>query len=251
MRVLAIAVGVFSVASILTAEAPIYSAASLVNAADNQAGWLAPNTIATLYGQNLAYGTQVLSGGSPVGGDATVNLNGFVAPLYYLSPTQINFLIPPNLLPGPTTLQLIVDGLAGPPVAITLGASAPALFQLDQQNVIATRADWSLITPAAPAQPGDVVVLYATGLGQVVPPVGYGETPGSAAPLAMLCQFQVLLNGNPIDPGAIAYAGVAPGFSGLYQVNLTLPSGTGANPEIRIAIGAAMSIAGLQIPVSP
>ena len=251
MRALAFALGMCSFASILTADAPIYSAASLVNAADNQSGWLAPNTIATLYGKNLAYGTQALSGGSPVGGDATVNLNGFVAPLYYLSPTQVNFLIPPNLLPGPTTLQLVVDGLAGPPVAITLGASAPALFQLDQQNIIATRADWSLITPAAPAQPGDVVVLFATGLGQTVPPAGYGELPSVPAPLAMLSGFQVLLDGNPVDPSGIAYAGVAPGFSGLYQINVTLPATTGSNPEIRIAIGPAVSLGGLHIPVQP
>jgi uncharacterized protein (TIGR03437 family) len=81
--------------------------------------------------------------------------------------------------------------------------------------------------------------------------VGYGETPSSAAPLAMLSEFQVLLDGNPIDSGDIAYAGVAPGFSGLYQINVILPTTTDSNPEIRIAIGAAVSIAGLHIPVGP
>ena len=251
MRALAFALGMLSAASFLRADAPIYSAASLVNAADNQSGWLAPNTIATLYGKNLAYGTQTLPGNSPVGGDATVNISGYVAPLYYLSPTQINFLIPPNLLPGPTTVQLVIDGLAGPPISVTLGATAPALFQLDQQNVIATRADWSLITPAAPAKPGDVVVLFATGLGHTVPPASYGELPSVPAPLAMLSDFEVLLDGNTVDPSDIAYAGVAPGFSGLYQINVTLPAPTGANPEIRIAVGAAVSVAGLHIAVSP
>lgn len=251
MRGLAFALAVFSVPAILTAEAPIYAAAGLVNSADNQAGWLAPNTIATLYGQNLAYGTKTLPGNTPVGGDATVNIGGYVATLYYISPTQINFLIPPNLLPGTFNLVIVTDSLQGPTIPIQLAPTAPALFQLDQQNIIATSAAGSLITPAASAQPGDVVVLYATGLGQTVPPVGYGETPSSPAALAMLADFQVLLDGNPIDPSGIAYAGIAPGFSGLYQINVTLPATTGSNPEIRIAIGAAVSLAGLHIPVSP
>lgn len=251
MRGLAFALAVFSIPSILTAEAPSYSATSLVNSADNQAGWLAPNTIATLYGKNLAYETKTLSGNSPVGGDATVNIGGFVATLYYISPTQINFLIPPNLLPGTFNFAIVTDSLQGPTIPIQLTSTAPALFQLDQQNIIATSATGLLITPTASAQPGDVVVLYATGLGQTIPPVGYGETPSSAAPLAMLSEFQVLLDGNPTDPGNIAYAGVAPGFSGLYQINVILPTTTGSNPEIRIAIGAAVSIAGLHIPVGP
>jgi uncharacterized protein (TIGR03437 family) len=251
MRALVLTLAMWSFVAILPAEAPIYSAASLVNSADNQPGWLAPNTIATLYGKNLAYATKTLSGNSPVGGDVTVNIGGYVATLYYISPTQINFLIPPNLLPGTFNFVIVTDSLQGPTIPIQLAPTAPALFQLDQQNIIATSAAGSLITPAASAQPGDVVVLYATGLGQTVPPVGYGETPSSPASLAMLSDFQVLLDGNPVDPGNIAYAGIAPGFSGLYQINVTLPATTGSNPEIRIAIGPAVSLAGLHIPVQP
>lgn len=251
MRALVLPLALSSLVSILPAETPIYSAASLVNSADNQPGWLAPNTIATLYGKNPAYGTKTLPGNTPVGGDATVNIGGYAAPLYYISPTQINFLIPPNLLPGSFNLLIVTDSLQGPIIPIQLASTAPALFQFDQRYIIATSAAGSLITPAVSAQPGDVVVLYATGLGQTVPPVGYGETPSSPAPLAMLADFQVLLDGYPIDPSGIAYAGIAPGFSGLYQINVTLPAATGSNPEIRIAIGAAVSMAGLHIPVSP
>jgi uncharacterized protein (TIGR03437 family) len=251
MRALLLSLAMPSLVSILSAEAPVYSAASLVNSADNQSGWLAPNTIATLYGKNLAYGTKTLPGNTPVGGDATVNIGGYVATLYYISPTQINFLIPPNLLPGSFNLLIVTDSLQGPIIPIQLAPTAPALFQLDQRNIIATSAAGSLITPAASAQPGDVVVLYATGLGQTVPPVGYGETPSSPALLAMLADFQVLLDGYPIDPSGIAYAGIAPGFSGLYQINVALPAATGSNPEIRIAIGAAVSMAGLHLPVGP
>lgn len=252
-------IAALSFVSILPAAAPVYSADSLVNSADNQPGRLAPNTIATLYGKYLAYNTATLSAADIRGGvlptvlpstGVRVLVNGLPGNPYYVSPTQINFLVPPNLLPGPSIFQLIIDGLAGPPISVTLTAAAPALFQLDQQTIIATRADWSLITSAAPAKPGDLLVLYATGLGQTVPPVGYGELPNAAASLVMLADFQVLLDGNPVDSSGIAYAGLAPGFAGLYQINFTLPPGTGSNPEIRIAIGDGISIAGLHIPVS-
>jgi uncharacterized protein (TIGR03437 family) len=249
-----------SFASTLSADAPIYSADSLVNSADNQPGWLAPNTIATLYGKNLAYGTKTLTRDDIRGGvlptvlpstGVRVLVNGLPANPYYVSPTQINFLVPPNLLAGPSIVQIVIDGLAGPPISVPLGATAPALFQFDPQNAIATRADGSLITPTMSAKPGDLVVLYATGLGPVVPPVGYGELPSSAAWLKLLSDFQVLLDGDPVDSGAIAYAGIAPGFAGLYQINLTLPGLTGSNPEIRLRIGDALSKAGLHLSVSP
>lgn len=260
MRALAFLAAALSFVSILTAEAPIYSAASLVNSADNQSGWLAPNAIATLYGKNLAYNTATIAPTDIRGGvlptvlpstGVRILVNGLPGNPFYVSPTQINFLVPPNLLPGPATVQLVIDGLAGPPISVQLGPAAPALFQLDPQNVIATRADWSLITPGAPAKPGDVIVLYATGLGQTVPPVGYGELPTGAATLTQSPSFQALLDGVALDPGAIAYAGLTPGCAGLYQINLTLPGSTGPNPEIRISIGDSVSISGVHLPVSP
>lgn len=260
MRALVLLAAVLSFVSILAAEAPIYSADSLVNSADNQSGWLAPNAIATLYGKYLAYNTATIAPTDISGGvlptvlprtGVRVLVNGLAASPFYVSPTQINFLIPSNLLPGPTTVQLVIDGLAGPAISVQLGAAAPALFQLDQQTAIATRADGSLITSAASAHPGDVVVLYANGLGQTVPPVGYRELPTTAAALTQSSAFQAWLDGVALAPSAVAYAGITPGSAGLYQVNLTLPPSTGANPEIRISIGDAVSKSGLHLPVSP
>jgi hypothetical protein len=129
MRVPVVLLAQLAFAFILTAEAPIYSAESLVNSADNQSGWLAPNAIATLYGKNLAYGTKTLTASDIRGGvlptvlpntGVRVLVNGLPANPYYVSPTQINFLVPPNLLPGPSTVQVVIDGLAGPQVPVTL-----------------------------------------------------------------------------------------------------------------------------------
>ncbi len=260
MRALVLVTAALSLACILPAEAPIYSAESLVNSADNQPGWLAPNAFATLYGKYLAYNTATLASTDIRAGvlptvlpstGVRILVNGLAASPFYVSPTQINFLIPSNLLPGPATVQLVIDGLAGPQVTVRLGAATPALFQLDQQFAIATHANGSVITPAAPARPGELVVLYANGLGQTVPPMGYLELATTAATLKEAGSFQALVDGAAVDPSAIAYAGITPGCAGLYQINVTLPESTGANPEIRIAIGDAVSRTGLHLPVSP
>jgi uncharacterized protein (TIGR03437 family) len=260
MRALVVMTVVLTLAGLLPAEAPIYSADSLVNAADNQPGFFAPNTIATLYGKNLAYGTKALTQNDIRGGvlptvlpgtGVRVLIGGLPANLYYVSPSQINFLIPANLLTGPSNLQIVIDGLAGPVVPIQLAAAAPALFQLDQEFAVATRVDGSVLTSDDPARPGDIVVLYANGLGQTVPPVIYGQLPTAAASLKQLANFQVVLDGVAVDPTAVSYAGIAPGFAGLYQINVRLPESTATDPEIRIALTDAVSKPGLRLPVSP
>ncbi len=238
--------------------APYYDAASIVNAADNQSGQFAPNTIATIYGTNLAYGTAAVSQNdinagllpTVLGTDETqVYVNNYPADLYYVSPTQINFLVPPNLVGPSMTVRVTIDGLAGPSIPFSLAAAAPGLFQLDATHAVATLADGSVVTPQSPAQPGDVVVLWATGLGATDPNPVYGQLPTAAAPLAAGASLSVLLDGVPVPPGAIAYAGLAPDFAGLYQINVTLPASTASNPEIRVQVDNAVSIPNMYLPV--
>ena len=240
--------------------APNYTAASIVNAADNQSGALAPNAIATIYGVNLAFSTIGLTPGDVQGGRLPVRLGtcetmvfvgNYPANLYYVSPTQINFLVPPNMLPVPVPVYVTIDGLHGPVIDVALGPAAPGLFQLDAQNAIATLADGSLLTPTSPAHPGDVIVLYATGLGATSPPAEYGLLSNVAAKLVPDANLQILLDNVALDASAIAYAGAAPGNAGLYQINLMLPMSTGANPEIKLIMGTASSIAGVHLLVGP
>ena len=238
-------------------QAPSYSAASIVNAASNQAGSFAPNTFVTIYGSNLAFTTRSLSD-SDIHGNSlptilpgtgvTISINHIPAQILYVSPTQINVLIPSNTYPGPAPLLVTLDNLNGPVVLIDIQPSAPALFQVDLATPIAVHADGKLISPASPAKAGEIIVLYATGLGGTVPQAPYGEIPQTAALLKNITAFKVLLNGNPLDPARIYYAGVAPGFAGLYQVNLALPDDIEPNPEIRIQTAEISSKAGLLLP---
>src|SRR5277367_58753 len=102
-------------------QAPSYTTAGIVNAASYSGDALAPNTIASIFGTNLAFKTGIVSssdfqnGGLPLTfANVTVYVGGLAAGLYFVSPKQINFLIPNILLPGSTTLAIVRDGVAGP-----------------------------------------------------------------------------------------------------------------------------------------
>lgn len=240
--------------------APAYTLSSIVHGATLQGGALAPNTIGTVFGQDLTFATRSLSPGDIRDGTLPSLLPGtglrvlirnIPAHLYYVSPTQVNFLVPSILTPGPASFQIVRDGRAGPSIQIQIGTAAPGLFQLAPGIAVATRPDGSAVTPEAPARRGDDVVLWATGLGQTVPPQGYGKIAHQAASIAALGEFQLLFNDVPVEPGSVAYVGLTPGFGGLYQVNLKVPAGTGPDPEIRIEIGPVSSPRGVILPVRP
>lgn len=239
-------------------QAPTYTTTGVVNAASNQANSYAPNTFVSIYGTNLAYTTRGLASSDISGNTLPTILSGtgvrvWVANcpthIYYVSPTQINVLLPSDLRPGPTQLRVQVDATYGPPIAITITAAAPAFFQLDPHTPIAAHADGSIVTSSSPAAPGEWIVLYATGLGTVIPQPAYGEIPTAAAPLADMANFSITLNGTRIPASKIAYAGVAPGFGGLYQINLQLPNETADDPEIRMSTVSATSASGVRLPV--
>jgi uncharacterized protein (TIGR03437 family) len=239
-------------------QAPSYSAASIVNASDYSPGPFAPNSMLTIFGANLAFTTAGLSEVNLVSlpivlGGVSVYLDGSPAPLLFVSPGQINFLVPPNQIAGDLQLYIVRQSTLGPTVTITLGSAAPALFPSPENYALALdySANNTVVSAAAPAQPGDLIVLYAAGLGSTTPNSETGQIPDFAARISAFGSFQVLLNGKALDPSTVPYAGQAPGFPGVYQVNFYLP-GPGnfpPNPQIQLAIGAQVSATGIMLAV--
>ena len=234
---------------------PAFPPDGVVNSANGSPGSLTPNTLATLYGSNLSLATAAALGDVSSATLPTmlagvrVIVGGFFASLLYVSPGQVNFLVPVSLIPGQTDIS-VVRGITRTPTAqITLLDAAPALFVADSK-IVAQHADGNPISPDTPAHPGEVIVVYGTGLGRTDPSQVEGSVPRIAAPIALLDQLQVLLDGNAVPSENIWYAGIAPGFPGLYQVNLLLPAETGPAPELRIALGDQMSQASLRLPVA-
>jgi uncharacterized protein (TIGR03437 family) len=238
-----------------TAPGPLYTPSSIVNSANLNSPPLASNTIATIYGKDLAFATRGLTpeeirgGLLPavlIGTGVRVTVNNIGAAIYYVSPTQINFLMP-DVRPGEVAIRVSRDSLYGPEVRVPTGDASPALFQMDPEFAIATRADGSLLSRDAPGRPREVIVLYATGLGLTRPRFLNGEVPSSAAVLERLAEFRILIADKQLVPADVLYAGVAPGFPGLYQINLRLPADFEPNPVVRIGLGEVLSPAGVRI----
>jgi len=242
----------------LWAQAPDYTAAGIVNASDYSPGPFAPSSVLSLFGANLAWSTEAITPETLAAGRLPTQLAYTVVfvdnepvPLLYASPTQINFLMPAEQIPGDVTVTVVRQGWNGPAVTITLMDAAPALFVMNGGFAIAQ--DWAtgytLMTSAAPAHAGDIAVLYSTGLGHTNPPWASGEVAQYPASITSMGSLQLLLNGAAIDPSLILYAGVTPGYCGLYQINFTIPANTGANPEIRVQIGTQSSIPSIKLAV--
>jgi len=236
------------------AGGPSYSADSIANSAASIADFYAPNTFISIYGQNLATVTRTIAASDIAGdllpttlGGVHVFINSIPADMWYVSPTLVNVLIPSLLVPGPATVQLVSNGIAGPAVSVNLGLTAPAIFPADATTVLASHLDGSQVTAASPAHGGEWVVLWAGGLGATVPPAVANQLTQFAAPLSS--PPQIFLNGAPVDPRRIDYSGSVVGYAGLFQINLLLPDDVGPNPEIRIATADRVSPAGRYLPV--
>jgi uncharacterized protein (TIGR03437 family) len=152
--------------------------------------------------------------------------------IYYISPGQINFIVPPDLGPGP--VQVTVTNSAGSSAAFTVTASpaAPAFFPWPNNQVVATRQDFTFAAKSGtfagittvPAKPGDVIILWGTGFGATAPAAPPGlETPNSPTYSTVRPPTVSLDN----IPATVFGAALAPGFAGLYQVAIQVPSSLG------------------------
>jgi uncharacterized protein (TIGR03437 family) len=236
--------------------APSVTAGNIVSAATSAAGPVAPNSWVTIYGSNLGVTTRgwtdsdFVSGGIPVALDGvSVLLNLFGAPrlayVGYVSPTQVNFLLPSDLTPTATTVQVRNPAGISTAVPITVQANATQLFTIDGKNVLGTHANGVYLgkaglTPSlstTPAAPGETIVIYATGLGAANPALITGQVPAEAASVVTLPQ--VTIGG---DTATVLSAVVVPGAAGLYQINVQVPSNApNGDLPLVVRVGTAAS----------
>jgi uncharacterized protein (TIGR03437 family) len=238
-------------AGIAWGAAPSYSAAGIVSTGSYAAGPFAPNSLITIFGSGLAMGPRGVTPADVVGNTLPTELNStrvyidsFAVALFYVSETQINLLIPGKQALGKAELQVMREGQRGPVVTIDVAAAAPALF-LSGEFAIATHADNSVITPEKPAAAGELIVLYAAGLGKAEIMPANGELALSLS--TVLGALRVTVGGEAVEPKRILYSGLTPYSAGLYQVNFILPDKVAADPELRLFIGDTGSPAGIRL----
>lgn len=173
---------------------------------------LAPRMLISIYGSALT-DAQVLIGGSPI-------------QLLYASATQINAVLP-DTVAGLTPLT-VQNATGKHTVNLYVGTSAPAIFTLNSSGSGAAAAlkapELTRVTSDNPLHAGDTVALYATGLGLTTPSNG----------------FDVAVQQPTVTVGAkdcqVSFAGAAPGFVGLDQINCTIPSGLASSATTPVVV---------------
>jgi len=200
---------------VLTQPAPSVPPDSVVNGA-SFTSLLATGELVSIFGQQLASGISQASGFPlPISLDgSTVTLNGVPMALVYASPDQINAALPLDALGLATVRVTTSAGFAE--TEISIGDVAPAIFP----SAI-THANGTPVSATAPVTPGETLVIYMTGLGQVDGKIAAGQAAPSSPLLRVLAPVEVQIGATtPITPD---FAGLTPGFVGLYQVNVHIP----------------------------
>ena len=180
---------------------------------------VAPGDVAIVTGEQLSLEAPVIAQTFPLPtmlGGSQVLVNGVPAPLYYSSFGQIAFQVPSATAVGTALVQVERDGVPGNTVTVSIVPVAP-------QILVVTDATYNLINAQHPAKAGDTVILWSIGLGATNPPVPDG-VPAPFDPLAVaVTTARVSSTVGPLEP---TFAGLSPGYVGLYQVNVQLPFST-------------------------
>jgi uncharacterized protein (TIGR03437 family) len=234
---------------------------------------LSQNSIVSVFGQGFAaagkiYFAKLVDGSLATNlGGTCVRVNGNNSPLFYVSATQINFQAPE--LPGSGTVPAqVVTNCGGSEsvsntATLSVQTATPEFFYFVNNStgvnpiagsdytanaVLGAPGSIPGVTTVA-AKPGDLVILYATGLGPTV----LNLAPGTLAPGggAVTGTLSVSIGGVKLSAAQIQYAGVAPTFAGLYQLNLVVPNlGSGKQPVV-VSINGIASPPNAYIDVAP
>jgi uncharacterized protein (TIGR03437 family) len=214
---------------------PVASAGGVVNNGTFASGDpLAQGDIAAVFGTQFTYDAPTSATALPLQDtldNVQVLVNGAAAPVYYTSAGQINFEIPIKAATGSGTVQVVRNGTAGNLVYVDINAQVPRFILYDGGYGIMTSAAGALVgTPSSPVSIGDTIVIYMIGLGPTSPLVQSGTASPSTPDLATVSGTTQVCFGieTPFYQAPCAkplFAGLTPGFVGLYQVNVTIPSG--------------------------
>lgn len=157
-----------------------------------------------------------------------------------MSQNQVNLQVPFDLNINTTQQILVQQGATySLPVGVDVAPAQPAAF-LSGGSIIAVAYRGSntpfLVSPSAPATSGDVLVIYAGGLGVTDTAVANGAASPSSPLARTKAPVSVTIGG--LD-AAVAFAGLAPGFVGLYQINAMIPSGITPGSAVPVTISVS------------
>jgi uncharacterized protein (TIGR03437 family) len=215
------------------------SPTAILNAASLQPGPVAPGSLITIVGSNLASATMTASSASlprSLGG-VTLSVNGIAVPLLYVSAGQINAQVPFEAAEGWAKLLLQRAGEAPVPLALLIAATAPGLFPAIRNPSAGPSGGGSENSPDNPASVGSVVTVYLTGQGAVAPAVQTGEPGPGGTPARAVFPLAVTVGNRQ---AIITFAGLVTDSAGLFQIDFLVPgAGTGERSLVVTVNGVA------------
>ena len=232
---------------------------SIVNAASNQPGAVAPGELVTIYGNGVgpttAYNLSLTSTGfvASTAGDLTVTFDGIPAPITFANATQINAIVPYEIAGRATTTLVIKRGAqSSSPIQLQVANAAPSIFSLSQggggQGAI-LNSNGTINGPQNPAAKGSTIQIFATGAGQINPGGVTGSVTPTTAPFPTpVGNVTVTIGGKPAE---LKFNGMAPGLaSGVWQINAVVPPDVASgNQPISITVGTNTSLPNITVAV--
>jgi uncharacterized protein (TIGR03437 family) len=189
---------------------------------------LAPGALASIFVSNLPPVTATASlPFSTTFQGVSLTVNGLNAPILgvYGDANQVNFQVPYETQAGAASIVVTVDSLVSNPVTVPVTATAPGLFLVGSSPAVQNYPAYTLNSSGNPVAAGGTIIAYLTGAGAVTPAVA----DGAPAPASTLTHTAILPTATIGTAAAqVSFSGLAPGFVGLTQVDITVPSALAA-----------------------
>jgi uncharacterized protein (TIGR03437 family) len=202
---------------------------------------VSPGSLVDIYGSNLAPGTASAPAGAslPIAlGGVQVLVNGTAAPLIYVSPAIVIFQLPYETAVGTAQVVVLSDNTAGAAAPVTVQAAAPSILTYGTNRAVVLNQDYSVNAPGNGAKPGSVAMAYLIGSG----PLDNAIATGGLAPASPLSRETLTTTVTVgASSAAVGFAGMAPDFAGLVQVNFTVPNLPAGDYPLQVTIGGAAS----------
>jgi uncharacterized protein (TIGR03437 family) len=232
-----------------TAAPPVLAPGGTVNAASyapaaSANGAIAPGSIVAIFGSNLA--TAAVSAANvplPTSLNGTsVTMNGTAVPLFYASSGQVNAQVPFGTPSGSVAIQVQRGSQTTTVQSATVAAASPGVFTVNANGSgggVFLHANFTPVSSSNPAQPGETILIYCTGLGATNPSVTSGAA-GPTSPVANTVMTPTVTIG--LSSSVVSFSGLAPGYVGLYQINAQVPAGVPAGtPQLIVQINGVQS----------
>jgi uncharacterized protein (TIGR03437 family) len=267
-----------NIVTIAVATQPLVTA--VLNAGSFRSpGTVAPGSIISIFGIGFGPSDNLIAFPATNVNGSTVNMGGDFAPIFALATVegQINAQVPTELPTNGTVSLTVVSNLGTSlAVPVNLSPSVPGIFFFTDPSVSTRRNAAALIGNSAwiamptsmaagmgipnncaslstlstcgqPAHVGDVLQVFVTGLGKATPggeanalTLATGKTAPASGTLYLTVQTPIVTIGG--IPVPVQFSGIAPGFAGLYQINVPVPAGVTPGDDVPITVAMPGSI---------